>query len=263
LVVFDRCQPTAHPLANTLYIGSLPPGQAWKARPAVEGPQIIDVERGHPLMQLLDLGDVLLASATPLEAPEGGSTLLDSNAGPLLAIAPREGYEDAVLGVEIFNPERVSTNWPLRVSFPTFVLNLLEYLGGSRDALAQGGARPGRPTSFRLETAAKSLAVVLPDGRQVTVPRGTRNEFVVTDTAQTGIYEVREGAELRGRFAVNLFDSEESNIAPRTQVKLGDVEVTGRSEWAPGRRDAWKWLAAAALVVLLIEWYIYNRRVYL
>ena len=29
------------------------------------------------------------------------------------------------------------------------------------------------------------------------------------------------------------------------------------------RREAWKLLAILALVVLVVEWYIYNRRVYL
>ena len=27
-------------------------------------------------------------------------------------------------------------------------------------------------------------------------------------------------------------------------------------------RETWKWIAAAALVLLLLEWYVYNRRIF-
>ena len=45
-------------------------------------------------------------------------------------------------------------------------------------------------------------------------------------------------------------------------VKIGHVEVTGQSHWEPARRELWRILLLAALGVLLLEWYIYNRRVY-
>jgi hypothetical protein len=37
----------------------------------------------------------------------------------------------------------------------------------------------------------------------------------------------------------------------------------GRVGQEPARQELWKWLLGAGLVVLLCEWYIYNRRVYL
>ena len=41
------------------------------------------------------------------------------------------------------------------------------------------------------------------------------------------------------------------------------VKISGKVATARVRREAWKWLAILALLVLLVEWYIYNRRVYL
>jgi hypothetical protein len=46
-------------------------------------------------------------------------------------------------------------------------------------------------------------------------------------------------------------------------LKVGDSKVTGQAGREPARRDAWKLLVLAALAVLLFEWYIYNRRVYI
>jgi len=48
LVIFDRSQPKEMPQANTLFIGTLPPGDAWKAGPEVRTANIIDVDPMHP-----------------------------------------------------------------------------------------------------------------------------------------------------------------------------------------------------------------------
>jgi hypothetical protein len=39
--------------------------------------------------------------------------------------------------------------------------------------------------------------------------------------------------------------------------------VEGETAFEPSRFETWKYLLVLALGVLLFEWYIYNRRVYL
>ena len=75
-------------------------------------PQIIDTDRAHPLMQWLDLGDVDIAAARPVTPPSGGTRLIDSSKGTLLAIAPREGFEDAVLGFDLYQPTKMVNKRP-------------------------------------------------------------------------------------------------------------------------------------------------------
>jgi hypothetical protein len=41
------------------------------------------------------------------------------------------------------------------------------------------------------------------------------------------------------------------------------VDVKAEVGRAPTRKEIWKAVLACALAVLVIEWYIYNRRVYL
>ena len=85
--------------------------------------------------------------------PAGGKVLVDSTAGPIMAIAPRDSYEDCVLGFDIIREEEgetvLGTNWPLgRPSFPTFWLNALEYLtGATRDAESASHAPRPPPSS--------------------------------------------------------------------------------------------------------------------
>ena len=46
-------------------------------------------------------------------------------------------------------------------------------------------------------------------------------------------------------------------------IKIGYVEVAGQSGWEAVHRGIWRILLLAGLVVLLLEWYIYNHRVHL
>jgi hypothetical protein len=246
-----------------------PPAKWWSLGESVVYPQIIDLDRTHPLMQWLDLGDVDIAGAKAVTPPPGGTKLLDSNKGTLFAIAPREGFEDAVLGFEIYstdaNGERTpNTNWPIRRSFPAFVFAALGYLGGNDGAQAGESVKPGQPLMLKSEAAADSITVLTPQGARLPVTRSKSGSFQFSETQELGAYEVREGPKAIERFTVNLFDPMESNIVPAKEktIQIGNVSVEGKEGYQTVRRETWKWLLIVALVVLIAEWYIYNRRVY-
>lgn len=273
LVIYDDCRPEKPedmPRANTLFLGRLPPLETWAVDQKAIAPAIIDIDKSHPIMQWIDLGDVLISEGTTLKPPAGASRLIDTTKGVIFAVAPREGFEDAVLGIDFYVSDDkgetyVSTNWPIRHSFPTFVFNLLSYLGGRQEQLAGDSVRPGATLELRTESPAKELVVKAPSGTTATLARSPRNTFTFSGTRELGAYNVMASDRLNQRFTVNLFDAQESNIRPRKEktIKIGYVDVEGETSWEPARFEAWKYLAIVALGVLIFEWYIYNRRVYL
>ncbi len=268
LIIFDCCGPEEKgkmPRANTLWIGQLPPVEGWSAGAKVDVPQIIDVDTAHPLMQWIDLGDVLLLSGTPLETPSGGSVLIDSDVGPMAAIAPREQFEDAVLAFAIVDRVDgeiyVGTNWHSRQSFPVFLLNVLDYLGGGRNRLNTEAVRPGHPVRLEFPAGQDSLRVAGPSGKSAKLRKGREDTLSFTDTGELGVYRVESGGKPRQPFAVNLFDLAESEIRPKQKIQVGWVPLAGQSGWETAREEIWKGLLLLGLAVLLFEWYIYTRRV--
>ncbi|MGE0756263.1 MAG: BatA and WFA domain-containing protein, partial [Pirellulaceae bacterium] len=71
LIIYDQCQPETMPQANTLFLGAVPPLPGWSGGEASPAPAIFDIDRSHPLTQLVEMGNVLLAEARPLKAPPG------------------------------------------------------------------------------------------------------------------------------------------------------------------------------------------------
>ncbi len=215
-----------------------------------------------------------------LEPPPGATVLIDSTAGPIAAVAPRDAYQDAVLGFEIFGQNAdgsrsVNTNWPRRLSFPTFCLNSLEYLAGGTEDSQLASTRPGRPVELRTAGNTPELTVVDPAKREHTVRRTAQDVFQFQDTSQIGVYDVRRNDQVIERFAVNLFDRQESDVRVRptqgeegttiqpADIKIGNIDVQATLGQTPSRTEAWKFVLGCALFVLVLEWYIYNRRVYL
>ena len=58
-----------------------------------------------------------------------------------------------------------------------------------------------------------------------------------------------------------LFRSDpfESNIRPASSIRIGRVDVTASAPQEQGTFEIWPWIAAAALALLLIEWWVYHR----
>ena len=288
LVIFDQCapeKPEQMPLANTLFIGRLPPLAGLEGE-VVEGtrrpaPQIIDWQRSHPLLNLVELGNVGIVDSLIVAASAGGKVLIDSTKGPLLAIAPRDGFEDAVLGFEIVGHDAdgettVNTNWPRRLQLPQLLPQRRPIPGRRRPTdAATSRSGPARPSSSTCPSEPTPLTVIAArrlDPRR----RGARQpaSWSFHETDQLGVYEVQAGGKLAGRFAVNLFDRDESDVRLRARqdgekgLANGRVAVDrlrrrgGRVAVVADAERAVDGLLLAALAVLVLEWYIYNRRVY-
>lgn len=280
LIIYDRFRPETPPAANTLYFGALPPGPAFAETRELNGPVILDWNVAHPLLQYIrDLPTVTILKAIGVDPPPGSTALIDSNGGPIAFVVPREGYADAVVAFSLVDGREFNTNWPLKLSFPLFLLNAVEYLGNAREASGGEAHQPGQPITIRVDAtpAPESVRVTTPAGASGTVARSSQGAFLYNDAEQTGLYRVEWEPDGRLSFAVNRFDFRESDLAPRGlvpddvpeaqadayKIKIGYSPVTGTRSSAPVRNDWWKPLALAALVVILVEWYIYNRRIYI
>ena len=287
VIIYDSCAPKTMPDSSTLFIGGLPPApsqppataitgeapaatDAWQPQKEVEQPIVIDVNQVHPLTQLVQMSNVRILYATPLKGPPGTVNLIDTDVGSIYAIGPRGGFEDAVLGFGLTHraadgSSEFNTDWPRRRSFPVFIMNALKYLGGVRTSLAAPSVVPGAPIVLRTATPVANVIVSSPRGDRFEVPRDASSNYIFTRTEELGVYEVREGTgtKVTQQFAVNLFDTRESDLRPAEKLEIGHEEVQAQQAKRTTRREFWKWLLVGAIGVLIFEWYIYNRRVYL
>ncbi len=281
LIVYDRCEPKASPRSSTVYLGTRPPSTAWREREveSMTVPQVIDWNRSHPLLAHVELGNFDIVETQVLDPPPGSAVLIEAASGPIAAVAARDGYEDVVIGfpilVEVDGALQRNTDWINRHSFPTFWLNVLEYFV-SRQAVGDRSLRPGEPIELRpLAPSTETITITTPSGTKETLRRRGEAPFVFRQTEEVGIYRVNEAGGESRRFAVNLFDPSESDVRLRTEetpedaeaariasLKVGNIDIAAAAGAAPARQELWRPLLLGVLGLLMLEWYIYHRRVY-
>jgi hypothetical protein len=275
LVIFDRCAPAARdemPYANTFLIDRLPP--PWQRVKAVlKSPRVMVAQKSHPLLRhLTTLWDVdvteaftfdLAAQLPKGEVPPTLTRLLEASGNvPVLFTLGRGAFTDLVFASPLLNNKGdLTTNWPLQPSFPLFLRNVLYQLGNVRDTVGGETAQPGEPVVLRPVAGATSIEVTSPGGRKQTLKRGSRPDFTYADTDQIGTYRVRSDKDEERDFTVNLLDPIESNIEPRRVALIAGTTVRS-DEVRRQPQEMWKWIVLAGLLLLLLEWYVYNRRVY-
>jgi hypothetical protein len=265
LIIYDRCAPETMPRSNTFFIGTIPPTD-WKQSETAGQILLVDIDRTHPIMRFLELFSILIAEGRTLSPPAGATDLLTAEDGPILSLAQRDGYQDMVLGFEILSTNdsgetSFNTDWQVQRSWPVFMLNLLRHLAGA----AQGGTvstfRPGETVSMRTENRRGEVTVESPGGLKQTITVGEGGVLMFTRTDEIGFYELRDsGGRTIDRFAVNLFDRQESSLVASETVSIGYDAVEATETLVAGRREFWRLLLLGVLGVMTLEWWLYARR---
>lgn len=270
LVIFDQCAPETMPLCNTVFWNAIPKDSEWTLGETQAPTFIVDFDSTHPLMFNVSFGNVLIAESHVVSGPPGTLELVESTGGPIMAIGPREGFLDLVIGFSLIEYDEdanatVNSDWPNHLGFPLFINNVLVSLAGSSRYQASTGYQPGEIIKFKTRLPTSSVTIKTPDRQAVRLKPRSDRMFVYAGADRVGVYEVidDESKELDQLFPVNLLDPLESDLAVRDKLELGYEEVTGKIERVPATHEFWTWILLGAIVVLLLEWYIYNRRVFI
>jgi hypothetical protein len=265
LIIFDRCAPDAMPPVNTMFVGALPP-ELWTAG-ELTGPVIpIDIDRTQPIMRYLELFSLRIVEGRSLEGPRGSSTLISADIGPVLVLGPRGGFQDLVMGFEIFSEGEsgpsFNTDWPVQRSWPVFIYNVMRFLGGAIDTSSATTVRPGDTVMIRVDNRLRNVRVDSPDRPDQEIAVGPAGNIPYPTTDAPGIYRVFVDNSERpiNLFTVNLFDSRESNLDVAPEIELGYEAVESTVANVPRRSELWRWMLAAALAILALEWLLFNRR---
>jgi hypothetical protein len=284
LVIFDACAPAEEkdmPRSNTFFIGRPPP--PWRIPPAdgktdpnfkfyVENlprvPRIKGWDSKSPVLKWLNaLYEVVIMDAfTIRDLPQRDRLIETDKNATLLFTQDRGPFTDLVLTFTLVEDNnRWNSDWPLKPNFPQFLRNVLYSLGNITDQASEDRVQPGDPKKLRPDMTARRGFVTDPDGKETLLAheeRDLRTDFSFDKTDRLGVYQVRWEDTTERPFAVNLLDREESNIEPRPAFHVGSVTI-GNTREIGQPREVWKYFALLALLVLLLEWYIYNRRVYI
>jgi len=253
-VVLDDVTPMVWPKGNVLAIHVV--NTNWlEGVKHVEAPPIVDWKSAHPLLRYTGFDNVQVVQSLTARTPTWAVSLVETPQAPLI-LAGELGRQRIIwIGFDV-----LESNWPLRVSFPIFIANAVEWLDPANARSGQLLVKAGDPFRLALLERPPSAQVTLPGGTTKSLQLDpTANELVFGDTCKEGVYRLRLGTN-DTVFCVNLLDAAESSIKPRDALQLGEHTTVSATTTKRANMELWRTIAALGLLVLLVEWWYYHRR---
>lgn len=210
-----------------------------------------------PLTRYVDWEHVHVLKAKSVIPPSWADVLVGTDGGVLIFAGSQEGRRTAVITFDLYE-----SDLPLQVTFPVLLANVMGYLAPPSPFQSGSSVQPGEAIGITPGYDVDEVTVIDPSGHEYYL---TPNEegFSFSETNDVGVYTVTY-EDLSGMrttaFTVNLYDPEESNLQKSGQILIEPQESAPTSRPAPAGRQIWPWLAGFGLALLLLEWWVYQRR---
>ena len=251
--VFEGGEVPAEPGAPFLALGPSALG-AEAAPPEVSWPRVTQWRKSHPTLRFVEPSGIHVTRANPPTDP-AWEPLLESDQGPLLTTSVHGGHRAVVLH---FAP--TASDLPLRVAYPLFLLNTVGWLSGEE---ARGNSRTLAAGTPLIREGwgddGDEVVLIRPDDTELRAPV---REGVVRfgGLQQAGVYKLRGPQGRSERLVVNLVSETESDLAVMTHQPPEDQPTEMLVASAPGRLPLVRPLLLLAALVLLGEWFLYQRK---
>jgi hypothetical protein len=253
-VVFDRVVGPVPSTTPVIYFAPPEKGSGFTVAGKLDAPIITDVAARHPVMRWVTLKDVNIARSSSFVLQPGDVALASTLGRPLIVAGERDGHKAVAFGFDI-----KESDLPLRVAFPVMLIDALDWFAGGDAALTASYAT-GHALHLLAPAGAKELEIRGPDGTLTRAPvhDGRARLFA----PRVGYYDVRAAGQAPTLLAANLADAAESRIQPHATLTVDGQTLAAPEIGRVGvRRELWSYLVALALVIAVIEWWTYNRRV--
>ncbi|MGE0871501.1 MAG: VWA domain-containing protein [Kofleriaceae bacterium] len=271
VVVFDEYTPKELPPAPTSVLLFHPtgPSSPFAVRGELTNPRITETDETHPVMRWVTLSDVYMdkSNVFALDPKRGDSAIAYSVRDPIIA-ARRDGKRKMLaFGFSLPSEGRDSaTDLPMRVAFPMLLVNTLDWFAGDQTDLLTTYPT-GRRERVPLDgvVGASEAEVKGPDGSITRTP--VIDGLATFYGSRVGYYDLAAKASdgtvmAQIELAANLASVDESDIAPSTQLTLGDKQLAAPEAFAITRsQKLWIYLVLLALGLIVVEWITYHRRI--
>ena len=260
-VIFNGVAPAPSPTGHFLYLDPHGSQSPWPDRGTIANPVVTDVRRDHPLVKQISLADLNVASARRLTLESNDVAVASALRTPLVIARTDSELRFVALAFDLRH-----SDFPLRTAFPLFLANALSWLANkpATEALSWPTGR-----TIRVDIAAttgtgrgevRAVDVVSPDGTIVRAPVVSGGVTLSLDRVGTTDVLGPTGLCI-ARVAANLASAVESDLSPRSTLKIG-----GRTPPPPDsprdqpRREPWLIALLVALAASVGEWASFHRR---
>ena len=257
VIVLDGYAPDILPRCSYLVLNTVPKNLGISVTDELENQFVVDWRERHPVLENANLANLFASKCNKLTLPRDAEVLCEFDDTPALVLLRRNNNLFLLTSFDI-----METSWPFDVGFVMFCYNSIAYLGSESIQTQQHSLAIGQPITTQYFGNLEKAIIDGPNISKTPITKDSSNILRFPDTSKAGVYTLTINDELNELFAVNMLDTYESDITPMKEIKITGTTVTAK-ENKPGLTQLalWPFLVMAALIVVCIEWFVYNSRV--
>ena len=275
VLVLHQTVPEQIPAGKVFVVQPTTSTELWDVLGSVEEPLVAKQDKDSDLLNHVRLDNVLMPDALVIQPKVEFKALVESVSGaPLYLQIPRTEGDVIVLSVNLDQGDL-----PLRTAFPIMLTNALSWFTDGKGELVEALAT-GNTTELSLPPDLQLLAQDNENQLLLTSPTGLKKRInIETSVAMIGplgeaglwtlsqpLTDEEAAAEQDGtsgsnaapvfRIACNLNSPNESNLRAAQNIMPRQEVLQSRF----GGRPIWFYLVVLAFVLIMAEWFLFERR---
>jgi hypothetical protein len=267
VVILDRHSTARLPQGNYFFWGAVPKIEGVTAGPVISDQVIFNWDETHPVLRHVAGETIEVAQWLQLTLPKEAVSIIDGQTSPVLAYLARDASQFLISAFSLIVKDEhgndlVNTDWFASADFVVFMQNALQFLASNVAATGKRSVAPGEPVTLPIPPRVETVKIIRPDGVEDSVPTGKYQTIYYAQTRTVGTYRLEPGLPGDNVFAVNLFNTTESNVAPAPTVTIGADGGKPQVAGIQVSKPAWPYVLLVLLALLILEWIIYNQRVF-
>jgi Ca-activated chloride channel family protein len=262
LVITDTLTDLVRDTPMCVVVGQIPKDLTERIKIVDGEAEVVDWQRNADLLQHVRLKEVRISGVPTLakdvkdEAIEelGYRILAFGSGGPLIVEKSSGAKLQYFL---LFHTDR--STLPYRLAFPIFVNNCINLALRQSELSEVQAAATGAIPPMSLDPDS-TYRITSPDGRHQDVMTDKEGTLHAIGAPVVGPYEIRKDGKVVKTIGASLLNSTESMLGQVEEIRFDDSSAVATTEAPREAKSFWPTLATLAFVLLLAEWWLYQKR---
>ncbi|MCZ6817055.1 MAG: VWA domain-containing protein [Planctomycetota bacterium] len=258
LVIFDAHSTDRLAPGNYLFFGAVPKVDGFGMGEMIEDQRMVNWLDDHPLIRPAELHNVMIFKWRRMTLPNHAEILVEGEDSAIIVFASDPGHRYLMTAFDL-----LESDIALKVPFMIIFQNAVRYMAGGGLTESRGILSPGQTLTIPVPPGANEVRITAPGGVEETISVMGSHSVTYAKTQQAGIYrfEFDDAHDTTDVFAANILNPTESRVAPVEKLVLTagtPIEIIDADTQV--NEPLWPYAAAVALLILLFEWWVYNKR---
>ncbi len=252
VLVFNRVAPSFGVQAPMLVAGATSSIGSVRIGEISSSPRVVDWDRNSPMLQYLNIQDLVIGEAYGATPGQGAKVLVDGTSGPLMISG-----EDNLTRYIVVLFDFAKSDFPFRAAFPIFLSNSIGWLAKSAQGYDPFNAAVARQWKFKTGEGIETAELTSPSGSKIRLT-AKGGQVGGVELNETGIWKLAAAGDSVS-ISSNLLDERETRLEFKDSFKIGGEDIHAK-RGAKSNREIYGWLIFIAILVIVGEWYVFHQR---